>query len=584
MYSCVYRLVSIFVVTLLVAQSSVQVSLAGDQPGPTDDVIDSSDPPACPRPLSVEPTAWHVEGNDALNDMRAAATRALAAVEVHQPGVTGELVGFRAGAHYAHIYARDSATIAPAAQYLYDLPYLTRPTEEFLALQYDGDPGDPEDALWKTPGQPGATSATIGGPEIAPAKMLVTSDEEPSLITMAYVAFKAGAGVTWLLDKQAGAPRIERLNAAMDWLYSRRYDEQLRLIKRGNTTDWGDVAVGVGPTSGSITKAPDEWTASIYDQAWTYRALVQLAEMNRAVDRPDLAEKQLGRARVLRQSSAERLWQPDRGYFRTRLFVPPAVRTLDEDSIVSIANGVAVYSGITDETERGPIFKALETARIQAKAPKPGLSLWPAYPLGYFDYPQMVPGRYQNGAVWDWWAGMQISAEFWNGYSTLGRQHLAMVADDWARSAGEIYEWQEQGTGRNAGSPDYSGAAATMTEAIVTGLFGVNLDTAGWEASPRLGAQSGGVHVYQPPTGCWLDYWHTYAGDRVAVEWDTNHSKTGAVRVLLPPNTVVDRALFDQKPVQLKTEVVGEDSFAVLAVPAPPGKHRLELRLKDSAG
>ena len=157
------------------------------------------------------------------------------------------------------------------------------------------------------------------------------------------------------------------------------------------------------------------------------------------------------RARLLRQSSAERLWQNDRGYFRTRILLPPLIAEIDEDRIISVANGIAVYAGLADPTESKPIFTALERARLEARAPKPGLTLWPAYPLGFFDYPQMVPGRYQNGAVWDWWGGMQVSGEFWAGASALGRKHLELVAQDWAREPGEIYEWQEAGTGKNPG-------------------------------------------------------------------------------------------------------------------------------------
>ena len=83
--------------------------------------------------------------------------------------------------------------------------------------------------------------------------------------------------------------------------------------------------------------------------------------------------------------------------------------------MVSIANAVAVYTGLADTSERGPIFRALEAARLAAGAAKPGLSLYPPYPPGFFDYPQMSPGQYQNGAVWDWWGGIQISAELLEG-------------------------------------------------------------------------------------------------------------------------------------------------------------------------
>ena len=536
----------------------------------------------CPVPPNVQPTSWELAGNPPVNEMLTAIDATFKAVEARERGLTGQIVGFRPGTLYAHIYARDSATIAPAAQYFYDLPYLTRPVEEFLALQFDGTPDDAEDVHWRTPAQPGAVSGTIGGGEIAGAKMLVVSDEEPSVVTMAYIAAKAGAGPEWLRQQQAGRPRIQRLNEAMDWIFERRFDQGFRSIKRGNTTDWGDVAVGQGHSSGSYTKEPDDWTASIYDQAWTYRALQQLAEMNHMVGQGEIAEHQLTRARLLRQSVAERFWQPDRGYFRTRILLPPLPREIDEDSIVSIANGVAVYAGITIPTERKPVFSALERARTQAGAPKPGLTLWPPYPAGFFDYPQMVPGRYQNGAVWDWWGGMQVSGEFWTGYSELARNHLNMVARDWARAPGEVYEWQETGSRKNSGSPAYAGAASTMGEAIIAGLFGIEVGPESWALTPRLGPQSGGIHAFHPPSGCVVDYWQTYAGDKLALEWETTHPNPGVVRVVLPNNVRVDSALLDQKPVRMRMEALGDDVIAVLVSQAPSGKHRLELRLAEA--
>ncbi|MCC7369485.1 MAG: hypothetical protein IT306_13740 [Chloroflexi bacterium] len=538
---------------------------------------------ACIPGPNTQPTTWRLEGNDALKNMRASIETTFRTVEAREMGLTGQFIGFRPGALYAHIYARDSATIAPTAQYFYELPWLTRPVEEFLALQYDGVPGDAEDARWRTPGQPGAVSGTVGGNEISGAKMLVVSDEEASVVSMAYVAVKAGAGPAWLTQQQAGKPRIQRLNEAMDWLFAHRFDQAFRLIKRGNTTDWGDVAVGVGHSSGEYVKEPSEWTASIYDQAWAYRALLQLAEMNVMVGQEEIAEHQRSRARLLRQASIERLWQADRGYFRTRLLLPPLAPEIDEDRIVSVANGIAVFAGLAEPSEHKPIFNALERARLEARAPKPGLTLWPAYPLGFFDYPQMTPGRYQNGAVWDWWGGMQVSGEFWAGYSSLGRKHLELVAQDWAREPGEIYEWQEMGTGKNLGSAAYTGAAASMGQAIISGLYGVELGSDGWEIKARLGAQSGGIHVFHPPSGCTLDYWHTYAGDRIAVEWETTHPNPGELRVTLPDNVKVDAALLDQKSVKVRTEVVGDDVYAVLPTKAPPGKHRLELRLVEAA-
>jgi hypothetical protein len=549
--------------------------------GPPRSGLAQPQPPGvlCPSAGQVQPTAWRVEGNDEINAMRGTIAKTLEAVEVRSHGATGDLVGFRAGANYGLIYARDSATISPAAQFLYDLAFLTRPVEEFLHLQFDGLPDDPEDGLWPKRPVPGALSGVIGGADLTAIKTLVTSDEEPSIVNMAYVAFRAGAGPVWLKDAQADKPRIQRLNEAMEWLFANRYVPEIGMIKRGHTTDWGDVEVGAGANSGPATNDPREWTASIYDQAWTYRALTQLAEMNLAAGRPDLAQLQLGRAKALRQGATERLWQGDRGFYRTHIHLPRVVHEFDEDSMVSISNAVAIYSGLSDLSQHATIFDALEEARIRAGARKPGVSLQPPYPANFFDYPQMGPGRYQNGAVWDWWGGMQISAEFWNGHADLARDHLEMVARDWAATPGQVLEWQEPRTHRNSGSPAYAGAASTMAEAIIAGLFGVEIWSGGFGLTPRLGPQSGGIRALHPPTGCWLDYWHTYAGDRIALEWDTNHPRSGEVRVLLPSDATLGRALLDHKPTSVVIERIADDVYAVLSVPAETGKHRLELTL-----
>jgi hypothetical protein len=121
-----------------------------------------------------------------------------------------------------------------------------------------------------------------------------------------------------------------------------------------------------------------------------------------------------------------------------------------------------------------------------------------------------------------------------------------------------------------------------MAEAVISGLYGVELGPAEWSLTPRLGAQSGGIHVYHPPSGCAIDYWHTFDGNRLAVEWDTSHPNPGALRVVLPDNSRVDSALLDQQPVEMRLEAFGDDRLAVLPTPAPSGKHRLELRLVEA--
>ena len=75
-------------------------------------------------------------------------------------------------------------------------------------------------------------------------------------------------------------------------------------------------------------------------------------------------------------------------------------------------------------------------------------------------YIQMAEGAYQNGGLWDWWGGAQITAEFEHGLRTRALKHLYQVADDWLKHPRDIYEWQSPRTGFNKGSAVQPAAGA----------------------------------------------------------------------------------------------------------------------------
>ncbi|NDE07149.1 MAG: hypothetical protein EBZ89_07130 [Chloroflexi bacterium] len=229
------------------------------------------------------------------------------------------------------------------------------------------------------------------------------------------------------------------MTLALNWVLERRTDPKTGLIIRPHTTDWGDVELsddGIAPGSA----APTVWTASIYDQAVTYRALREMAIMASALGDRDRAETYDRKADTLRDSTHQALWIPADGYFRTHVHVGtsasgmPATlpnsghHNFDEDEIVSVANAIAVYAGLANDIETSRIITVLERARLASGSPLAGVSLFPAYPAGTFRNAQMSPGSYQNGAVWDWWAGTQIMAEFARGYSNAGFAHLAAIS------------------------------------------------------------------------------------------------------------------------------------------------------------
>jgi len=173
--------------------------------------------------------------------------------------------------------------------------------------------------------------------------------------------------------------------------------------------------------------------------------------------------------------------------------------SFNEDDVIAIGNAAAVFYGLAEPEKVPRILAALERARVQAGAAKPGLTLQPPY-VGWFQV-QMDERMYQNGALWDWWAGRQISAEFWSGYWRMGRDHLLMVARDWATHPGLVREWKVRGSGATAPNRPTRVRRAVVGQAIVEGLFGVQIVGREVRLTTALDDLNGGIRVYEPARG-----------------------------------------------------------------------------------
>jgi hypothetical protein len=445
--------------------------------------------------------AWHVDSVPELADMEGTIRSVLSRVHVTYAGVDGQAIeGFFPGPTYSYerapgrtpfnLYIRDTATDLPMARYYYGTPALRTTVEEFLRLQYPD----------------GSISATVG-PDFKVDKATVVSDEETSTILDAVEAFSALPDPAWLTQSLRGQTLIERLNRAMTWVLTERRDSTSGLIKRAHTTDWGDIKWE--PNSDPSHMRPgDQWTVSIYDQAIAYAAAQGLARLNAAAGRdPDRARFE-GIASELRSTTNALLWldDGDHGYYRIHQHLAPDNVKHDfvEDDVIAIGNAAAVFYGLAESDKVPRILDALERARVSAGAPKPGLTLTPPY-SGWFQV-QMDQRMYQNGALWDWWAGRQVSAEFWSGYWRMARDHLFMLARDWATHPGQVREWESPWLNRTGADQAYAGAAAVVGQSIVEGLFGVQMLGREVRLRPRLDDLSGGVRVYQPSTDVYVAY------------------------------------------------------------------------------
>jgi hypothetical protein len=182
---------------------------------------------------------------------------------------------------------------------------------------------------------------------------------------------------------------------------------------------------------------------------------------------------------------------------------------------------------------------------------------------------------YQNGALWDWWAGRQISGEFWSGYSQLARDHLLQVAQDWAEHPGRVREWESPWRQRTGLDQAYAGAAAVVGQAVVEGLFGVDLHGREVRLAPRLGDRSGGVRVYQPGTDLYAAYEYQPTDTGAVLQYGTNSPTAAAIRVPVTWGGRTLARLDGNDPTPITLERTGQDLVALLIVPS--GMHKVEL-------
>jgi len=517
--------------------------------------------------------SWHLDGVPELAAMEPTIRGVLDRVHVSYPGVDKQPVdGFFPGPTYSYahlpgwtpfyIYGRDTATDLPMARYYYGARALRSVVEELLRVQYAD----------------GAISATVG-PDFKVDKATVVSDEETSLIVAAVEAFDALPDPAWLNQPLRGQPLIERLNRAMTWTLTVRRDPVTTLIKRAHTTDWGDIKWE--PNSDPTHIAPgDQWTVSIYDQSIAYAALRGLARLNAAAGRDGDRARWEGEAIELRAATNSALWlgEPQRGYYRIHLHLAPdnvdhAIDALDEADVIAIGNAAAVYYGLAEPEKVPRILAALERARVDANAPKPGLTLNPPYP-GWFQV-QMDQRQYQNGSLWDWWAGRQISAEFWSGYWRLGREHLLQVARDWASHPGQVREWESPWLRRNGADQAYAGAAGVVGQAVVEGLFGVDISGREVRLTPRLDEMRGGVRVYEPATDVYAAYEYQSSDQRVGIQYGSNSPTALSVRLAVRWRDPTRVRLDERDTLPVTFERVGDVLLASVTIPS--GTHRVDL-------
>ena len=386
-------------------------------------------PAAASIASTVQPFTWSVASHPEIHAMVDRISSVLSFNVNEFKGRLGPVYGINAGRLYPQVFARDLATISEFLGYAFDPAFQRTPVEEFLWTQ---------DIFNRNEATRGAVAATVS-PAGELDKATAVSDEETNVIEIAYQHFRMGGRVDWLGTSIGDKTVLERLNDSVEYVLRSRRDSATRLIFRAHTSDWGDVKLEGGQFPTDLLPG-DAVTASIFDQALTFRALGQLAEMNTAAGDEDTASRYSAVQDEIRISTNEHLWSYSLGRYLIHKHLSPLHHEFDESAIVSFGNAVAVQTGLAMEAQARSILDRLEEAAQLAGTRRAGLSLWPPYPAGTFNHPNMRPSSYQNGGVWDWWAGVQILGEFERGASSMAFTHLLEVARHWSVSGPPISE------------------------------------------------------------------------------------------------------------------------------------------------
>lgn len=503
--------------------------------------------------------------------------------------------GFGAGSSYPQIWLRDSATIIPVARYYYPREYLTSWLEEHLNYQQtDGQLYD-----WIASG---AAVNFVGGAPLARevyrsarrkvADKIITisadkntteADQESSAVDAAYQVFKITGDRDWLNKTIRGQSLIERLNLALNYLLTKRFDPRYGLITNAFTADWGDVSP-VYPDQRAIyldEKTPT--VAGLYTNALFYRAAKQMEDLNSVVANKTMAELWKSKAELIKENMNKNLWQEDKGFYRIHLLLQPKALSVppdDSDIFAMGGNALAVLNGVADDRQARRIFDvAAQRQRNFGVSTNAGVLL-PPYPAGFFKHPATSEEYvYQNGGQWDWWAGRFLLAEFERGYSQRAYQQVLEIAKKAVDNDG-LYEWHTI-TGEGKGSRNYAGSAGVLGGAIFQGLFGVYLSQDSLTLRIRLAYQSGQIHLYEPATDRYVDYQHCYdkVANLITVRYASNFPNAGRIHILIPNNQRAGELTFDGNKTDFATEVIGEDTYVILDTDWK--SHQLQVRLTN---
>ena len=372
--------------------------------------------------------------------------------------------GFNAGDGYSEVWIRDFNTFI-------ELACAVRKPEEvreklLLFFHFQGDDGNIVDGLTD------ASKAGVGYDYIRAAsqpgyvahKNTVETDQESSLV-LAVCRYARLTGDRDIFSAEVvGRGVAQRLDDALTFVMTKRFDVKHGLIWGATTADWGDVqpehAWGV-ELNEDTHRAID-----IYDNALFLAALDELLAADVLAE--DRRTHWNGVRRELAANVRKHLWDSKREKFIPHVYVgdSPFPEDFDENAIYYHGGtAVAIEANLLNRDEVAAALGKMRDNVKAAGAATIGLTMYPAYPEGFFKNPILTkPYTYQNGGDWTWFGGRMIRQLIRNGLIEEAYAELSPMLDRVVKNNG-FYEWYTI-TNEPHGSGTYRGSAGVLYAAI----------------------------------------------------------------------------------------------------------------------
>jgi glycogen debranching enzyme len=292
-------------------------------------------------------------------------------------------------------------------------------------------------------------------------KNTVETDQETSLVQAVHTYVALTGDVDFLAEEIDGESVMRRMERAMKFLLDERWADQYGLLWGATTTDWGDVQ----PEHewGVDLDENTHYAVDIYDNAMFVIALDNLSEMLEHDE--ERAQYWSDVKTGVEQAIRNHLWKEERFIPHLYLQDSPWPDDFDEGQIYYHGGtAVAILAGLLTGDEIAASLSRMRDNVRKSGAATIGLTLYPAYPDGFFKNPGMGAYSYQNGGDWTWFGGRMIQALVAHGFYQDAYDELRPMLER-VRANDGFFEWYTVDN-EPRGSGVFRGSAGVLAKAI----------------------------------------------------------------------------------------------------------------------